>query len=321
MTIRNTTQQKQLIYIASDDRSGSTMLEYMLDNNDHMHSVGELHNLNDHIHKRGHGEEWNWRCSCGKHLDICPFWTKTFEEYESGERDKISVAETRFLPERKFRFTFLLAIMIFIIPVTKLKIRLLNYMYKDRKGMEVIENSLKIINYISSVSQKNIIVESSKLPHRLYNLLAAAHPDYSIKVIHLVRDARAVTYSKVKRAEDRGEKQNYFLSMLVWVCLNIEILNIRSCLPKNNYVRIRYEDLCRFPVETMKHICDSLQLPYDHKMTALSRVDKHQIGGSTRRFETSTEIKLDERWKNKMSLQEKLIYASIGKTLNKALES
>ena len=68
------TSKKTLIYIASDVRSGSTLLDYLLSNNDNIISIGEFALLNDHLNRKGWGVSWDWCCSCGQHLEDCSFW-------------------------------------------------------------------------------------------------------------------------------------------------------------------------------------------------------------------------------------------------------
>src|SRR5689334_5320337 len=70
----------QIIYIMADNRSGSTLLENILSKSDECFSVGELAMLKGHLLKEGHGENWNWKCSCGQPLDKCIFWSPIISE-------------------------------------------------------------------------------------------------------------------------------------------------------------------------------------------------------------------------------------------------
>ena len=69
--------KKTIIYVMSDVRSGSTLLENILSNAPNTLSVGELHHLDSHLYKGKWGRPWNWTCSCGKSIDNCKFWNKT----------------------------------------------------------------------------------------------------------------------------------------------------------------------------------------------------------------------------------------------------
>jgi hypothetical protein len=56
-----------LVYIASDARSGSTLLDQLLGGHPAAVSVGELCRLSDFV-RRGD------RCTCGEPVHECPFW-------------------------------------------------------------------------------------------------------------------------------------------------------------------------------------------------------------------------------------------------------
>jgi hypothetical protein len=66
----------KVIYLISDRRSGSTLLENILSKSVETVSVGELAMLKGHIEKDGPGELWNWTCSCGQPIMQCEFWSE-----------------------------------------------------------------------------------------------------------------------------------------------------------------------------------------------------------------------------------------------------
>jgi len=84
-----------LIYIASDARSGSTLIDYLLSNHNQVESVGELSLLNDYINKRGLASaRHNWVCSCRRTLETCQLWSSVLKRYESVEKVPLSRVET-----------------------------------------------------------------------------------------------------------------------------------------------------------------------------------------------------------------------------------
>ena len=68
----------KVVYISSDDRSGSTMLELLLANHSKIFVVGELHNLPAYAyHDRSfYNPPHNLRCMCGECFDLCTFWVE-----------------------------------------------------------------------------------------------------------------------------------------------------------------------------------------------------------------------------------------------------
>src|SRR5215210_5840531 len=73
-------KQLTIIYVISDRRSGSTLLENILSKSPEVISVGELAMLKGHILKQGPGERWNWNCSCGQQITQCTFWAPVLKD-------------------------------------------------------------------------------------------------------------------------------------------------------------------------------------------------------------------------------------------------
>ena len=313
------TPKKTLIYIASDVRAGSTLLDYLLSNNDEMISVGELLNLNDYLNRKGVGYSLDWRCSCGVQFQNCDFWSQVMEEFERNEQKKLKEIETKCSPFRRAWEELSISLLIFILPSKTLKRKLLKCFYYKKEHVSIIDNCNRILNYVCNVSYKKIVIDSSKLPDRVLSLNYSNQEDYSVKVIHLVRDARAVSFSKFKRGQQLNMKVSFLSAMVGWVIINLKMLNNRILFEKEDFVRIKYEDLCGNPTEMIRQICDQLSLPYNTNMTVLQKKEKHNIGGSQHRFEKSNEIKIDRRWKSNMNLSKQLVYFSTGYVFNKIL--
>lgn len=69
-----------ILYIISDKRSGSTLLENILSKSNEAVSLGEVAMLKNHILKEGPGEKWGWNCSCGEALENCTFWSQVLQK-------------------------------------------------------------------------------------------------------------------------------------------------------------------------------------------------------------------------------------------------
>ena len=81
------------------------------------------------------------------------------------------------------------------------------------------------------------------------------------KFIHIVRDGRAVTASKYKRANT-----NLSLGAQQWLESNILGLSNQALLGEENYKIVKYEDLLSHPERELKEICAFLELDYDPSM-------------------------------------------------------
>jgi len=66
--------RKDIVYITSDTRSGSTLLSILLGRYQGVTTVGELRFLWNYYNKYGTGNTRDWRCTCGLEIKECDFW-------------------------------------------------------------------------------------------------------------------------------------------------------------------------------------------------------------------------------------------------------
>ncbi|HET9888800.1 MAG TPA: hypothetical protein VFR10_14920, partial [bacterium] len=169
-----------VIYILGYGRSGSTILDIVLGSDPEIQSVGELDLLS---------REWETRsCSCGLSYSACPFWSRVRASTESAlgahsmrERESIlrRVEDLRALP--------------------RLLMRLVAQSHADAYRCLVREE----LAAIARISGKSTILDSSKSAREAAGrALAISHiAGIPTKLIHLVRDGRAVLWS-VKRGDN-----------------------------------------------------------------------------------------------------------------------
>ena len=83
------------------------------------------------------------------------------------------------------------------------------------------------------------------------------------KVVHIVRDGRAVANSILPL--DWGP--NTVIKAAPWWEGTVrEGLELETSLPADQIVRVRYEDLVRAPEETVRQLCEGLELSYQARM-------------------------------------------------------
>jgi hypothetical protein len=79
-----------------------------------------------------------------------------------------------------------------------------------------------------------------------------------VKFIHIVRDARAVALSKKKRTF-----KNLELSTQAWIDGNVLGLSHQAILGKEVYHIVKYEDLLTEPENTVRAICNFLEIDFE----------------------------------------------------------
>lgn len=292
-----------ILYIAGAGRSGSTLLERILGQIEGCVAVGEFRHL--------------WRlapsrqqCGCGELLDRCSFWrsvlgrvhvepdNQTFEAMHDAQRQ---VDRVRYIPQ-----------MISPGPAGRA------FGQRQADYSDVLRQMYLAIHEITGAS---VIVDSSKDVSTLY--LLSEMNDVCIRVLHMVRDSRAVAYSwtREKVRLHVVEKGSYMPryspqhSAGDWMSRNIltEMAGSRA----GGYKRLRYEDLLAHPREAIESIARFIQLPSaDLGFIAgnelkFSRVN-HTIAGNPSLLEKRpVRLRIDNDWQQEMKPAHKAIVTAL----------
>jgi hypothetical protein len=139
--------------------------------------------------------------------------------------------------------------------------------------LETIENSLELYEAICRTDGSNYIVDGTKNAVRM-KLLYLRQPE-NFRVIHLVRDGRAVACSGRRRKdvaiEDEAE---------LWFIANRNVMLMQLGIPSDQILRVRYEDLCTNPPTALRRICDFLDVRYSDDMLNFRNPRQHHIPGN-----------------------------------------
>jgi len=155
-------------------------------------------------------------------------------------------------------------------------------------------NSL-LFEAVAQVSGKSLIVDSSKMPRRLRHLMGI--PKLNVYPIYLIRDPRGQIASVIA--------QNGLLRSI----LHHEIVHaqIRKTLKRTPHSVVKYENLVLNPEVTLQNALESLGLEFDSRQLAWAEQVKHSFAGNHVRRQTKSELVLDERWKDELSITQKAI--------------
>lgn len=311
-------KKKTVIFIASDLRSGSTLLDQVLSNHRQIESVGELRNLQYYITRSPKaGSNRNWCCRCGETVAHCSFWSDVDACFQRKWGAALKNTDTAARVCHLNIVNIFLTILIASVP-KGLKIRLNNLLYGRYFDRDIAENLYRVFGSVADVTQKTVFVDSSKRPEQLYALQNVGSEEYTIKIIHLLRDGRAVSFSALKRSEEAGIGSNFFKTMVTWIVTNMMIRNLKVFFERKNVISVKYEDLCLDPDAVVKSICQQFEMPYQPEMTTSFGDIKHNIGGTPHQFTKRTNIVLDERWKKGLSVKQKALFFVFGRIVNRS---
>ena len=116
--------------------------------------------------------------------------------------------------------------------------------------------------------------------------------------VHLVRDPKGQIASVMR-------KHGGFLKNI----LRYEIVQeqVRRSLKSVPHSVVRYEDLVRDPERALNGILQPLGLSFDRRQLSWAEADKHIVAGNHMRYETTSSLVLDEKWRERLTARQQRI--------------
>lgn len=270
----------RVLYVAGFGRSGSTVIEGLLQNRYAATGVGELFFL------WGRGALRNELCSCGAHFRDCPFWSEVI-------RDAFG-------------------------RVTEYDARVFDREFKRARGrrpqfssMHDAEQATPLFRQVAealyaSIGRRidgEVLIDSSKYP--LFGAWLTQTPGLDVSVLHMFRDPRGVAHSwslLKERPESVGDQdymsvsRSALTSIWRWKWFNHWSDELRDRYGLRNAL-VSYERFCDQPEAHLEALAAVLDL----QPRLRSKTEWHSVSGNPLRFESGAlSIRKDERWRKEM---------------------
>lgn len=274
----------EVLYITGWGRSGSTLLTALLADVPGVFAAGELR----YIWERGYLERR--LCGCRKPVPECEIWSAVVEAAFGG-REHVDAARWNELTVSRTR--------------TRRAFGLLREAVPAALATDELSDVLgRLYRAIARTTGARTIVDSSKFP--VYGAVLGRVPGLSVRTVHLVRDPRAVAYSWLnpKDMQDRPgtnrmDRKGVLHSTVWWLGWN-EMAERLGAQQPGRYLRIRYEDLCAAPDETLARVLAFAGLEPAAPLAAgeeRSLPATHMVSGNPMRFHDGhLRIRPDLRW-------------------------
>lgn len=285
--MNRTDQRIPLVYILSNGRSGSTLLDSLLGAQPGIWTVGEAHIL-----------PWEVRqdilpCSCGASVRNCDFWADVIETLDLSPMSTLAPIDY-FREEHQGGRAVRAAQIVDILrgsPSTKWLPHITSYGSTNAGFLGSVWSHASA----RGGEQVEWLVDASKDVYRLNWLLHSAR--FDLRVLHLTKDPRGFVYSMTKRlARPSFRKTTRFAAR--WLVENFLFARICSHpLLAGRSMHITYERLATDPDQTIRGIGEwlgTVTLPVSS--LDLQELANHAVAGNSMRW-TSTRIRLDERWR------------------------
>lgn len=299
----------RVLYVAGCGRSGSTILDTVLGNHAGIESVGEA----CHVVANAWLREDAY-CACGKRGRECDFWRKVYSQWQRrvGQVDLAGCVETARAVESSLQ-----------ISVTQRCLAA-----GEPRHLEYLRLTVGLLAAIRDVSGAEVVVDSSKTPSRALALSMAEGVD--LRLIHMVRDCRGVLWSGKKRFrkdEHAGiskddEGKGVVRAMKAWTAANLIAGQVRRRLPKENSIRLRYEDLITQPGVELRRIGELVGMDLEPLAVAVAGGQPmtvgHTIAGNRLRMAGSVQLRPDVEWVEKLTWREQAACWALAGWLMKA---
>lgn len=290
---------KTLVYIASTGYSGSTLLESILGSNERCLNLGEIYKLS------------YWPiCSCGEKVADCSFWNTLGQRLQqhpgaAGRRLQDWHVQGRRVKsglDKHLHNAFIALGGPESLPAFKA------ISPEIRSFSDSCVRALELFETAAAMTGASVIVDSSKDPLLLKHLYALEPA--RLRVIHLVRDPRAVSLSFVNNfdrdgtayvAETRGARPTLAEAAQYWRDRNRNIRLASWRIPARQRLFLRYEDLCREREASAAALSEFLGEPITIPEIIHLRQQHTIAGNPMRQSETSIRVRLGEDWRKRLS--------------------
>jgi hypothetical protein len=279
----------KVLYIAGSSRCGSTILGNILGELDGFFNGGEIRFL------------WSRalqgrRCGCQRPVDECPVWKSVLP---SEGRDRLAIRaldETQRAVLRLHHTPGLLR-------------RSPKWLLRSRELAGYVRAMAGVYERLADVTQARVIVDSSKRPSNAAALRLIRGIDPYL--IHLVRDARGVAYSRLRgKANPDGAGEMPIVSSRVnavdWMATNLAAEDVRRHWPPHRTILLRYEDFVADPRIAIDWIAAFVgeRVEPDPFLDAntVKLGPNHTVSGNPDRFQHgSVTLRADVEWLDGMS--------------------
>lgn len=237
-------------------------------------------------------------CGCGQPLVECDFWTAVLTRaFGSAQLDAPAIAAEQRRAIRMRRLPSLLA-------------------GRAAASPSHLERLSRVYRAIADEAGTRVIVDSSKLPS--YGYLLRSAPSLDVRVVHLVRDPRAVAFSwqREKAQPDRGDaglmqQRSPAATALMWTLVNATAPRLLGG-GSDRFVGVRYEDFADRPHDTVTKIlavagATDVAPPFVGER-AVHMSGNHSVAGNPDRLDARhVEIRPDREWTARISRADSIV--------------
>ena len=101
-----------------------------------------------------------------------------------------------------------------------------------------------------------------------------------------------------------------------WQRDNEEAEHVLQPLGKSKWIEVRYEELCKYPDNTLDRLFTFLDLDPARRMRDFRAAENHVVGNGMR-LDTTSKIRLDERWREVLTEKDLQVFNRVAGEMNR----
>jgi len=183
---------------------------------------------------------------------------------------------------------------------------------------EYLYNIERLYQAIQTTTGARVIVDSSKFAS--YGMVLGMIPSLDVYHLHLVRNSRAVAYSRLRRK--KWEDMDVYMarygplrSSFQWSALNLASEIVGKQYP-GRYMKMNYEEFISNPIISTNQILSFVgehptTLPFEETNKVLIRKTHSNWGNPDRQKSGIIELRIDREWQKKIGLLDKMIITTL----------
>lgn len=299
-------------YVLGTGYSGTTLLSLLLDSHPQIVSIGEVDNTIQNFPPP-------YPCSCGRSIGECAFFTRVRQLCaQQGvaldlQNFRVKLGSELGATTRRLLFGSAFGSALELGWLVRARDGLLGHLpVYHQHVQQVFARNSAIARAALKASGKDVFVDSSKAVARVPHLFR--RPEIDLRIIHVVRDVRAVAWSAFKRDWKQVPAEN---TARYWVRTHKAALQLGALIGDDRYFRFRWEDFCAAPEPVLDQICRFLGV---EPVSLVARVNNeiHHVIGNRMRLQPVRPIRSDEKWQEALKPTQRLAAERCAGQLNRS---
>lgn len=307
----------QNVFVCGSGHSGTTLLDMILGGHSQISALGEVGVLPFNLSGNTDAD----RCACGNFVPNCPFWgavdavLRSYCGLSQSELSKLCLVDPmqterrqgdgHFPPRtgggKRAKAGYIRNIALLL--GSRLVLDLgSNINSRARMWRSIYQDRNRLYDAVRKAHGTPIVVDSTKNPGYLRGIWW--YRSAPMKFIEVVRDGRAVCWSRVRR--ERCSIEN---AINIWLAEYWKRRTALRGIPPHARIVVRYEDLATNPEAEISRISRFFGVPPETDAMLKFREFRHNLGGNPMRYrERHEQIRLDERWRMEMPKAQREIF-------------